>query len=232
MFPIFYRIGILIVMVPMNNQPIILDHVKNISLDPLNPPFNNYQAFEHHCFGLKVLADTVREYELKVIADDPHAAHVVFSMSSRISPIVPCSFNWFSVTIVNYFRLVALVDLMVKYNWKSIALTEPGNRKIIKAHCADYVQEAIPEIYKWRNKVAAHFAATDPFIDDTLGTLEQSIMNSVTYKYPYYYVGVLHWNTQGTTADLPTWSLTNTYEQLCQRFWPEMELRKIPSSPP
>jgi hypothetical protein len=59
----------------MNNQPIILDHVKNISLDPSNPPFNNYQAFEHHYFGLKALADTVREYELNVIATDPHAAH-------------------------------------------------------------------------------------------------------------------------------------------------------------
>ncbi len=45
------------------------------TLDPSNPPFNNYQAFEHHYFGLKALADTVREYELNVIATDPHAAH-------------------------------------------------------------------------------------------------------------------------------------------------------------
>jgi hypothetical protein len=214
----------------MNNTPIILDHIKVISLDPSNPPFNNYQAFEHNYIGLKILADAVRECELKVIADDPHAAHVVFSMSSRVPPIVPCAFNWFSVTIVNYLRLVALVDLMAKNQWKSDALADPANRQVIKNHCTDYVRDAIPEIYRWRNKVAAHFAATDPFKDDLLGTLEQSIMNSVTYKYPYYYVGIVQWNTQSTVAALPTWSLTNTYEQLCQRFWPDMKLRDIAPS--
>lgn len=174
------------------------------------------------------MADAVRELELKVIADDPHAAHVVLHMSSNIHPIIPCAFNWFSVTVVNYLRLVALVDLMAKNNWKSSALADPANRQVIKKHCTDYVRDAVPEIYRWRNKVAAHFAATDPFSDDTLGTLEQSIMNPITYKYPYYYVGMLQWNTQGTSSELPTWALTETYERLQQRYWPEMKLREIP----
>lgn len=139
---------------------------------------------------------------------------------------MPCAFNWFSVTLVNYLRLVALVDLMAKNSWRSVALADPGNRSLIKKHCTDYVRGVVPEIYKWRNKVSAHFAATDPFSDDTLGTLEQSIMNPISYKYPYYFVGLLQWNTGGSASELPTWALTETYQGLAQRFWPDMTLRE------
>ncbi|MBE0684066.1 MAG: hypothetical protein IH589_19360 [Anaerolineales bacterium] len=117
---------------------------------------------------------------------------------------------------------------MKKKKWRSSALVDPMNKKVIKAYCTDYVRDAIPEIYLWRNKVAAHFAATDPFNDDTLGSLEQSIMNPVSYKHPYYYVGVFKWNTQGTSANLPRWALTETYERLRKRYWPEMTLRSFP----
>lgn len=212
----------------MNTQPIVLDHIQGIILDPKNPPFNNYQAFNQSYIGLKILADSVRELELKKLADDPHAAHVVVHISSNFHPIIPCSFNWFSITIVNYFRLIALVDLMSKNSWKSDALADPTNKQTIKSYCTNYVRNVIPEIHTWRNKVAAHFAATDPFSDDTLGTLEQSIMNSVSYKYPYYYSGIFQWNTKGTSANLPTWALTKTYEQLRSRFWPEISLREFP----
>jgi hypothetical protein len=212
----------------MKNSGIVLDHDQGIILDPTNPPFNNYQAFQHNYSGLKILADAVREAELKVIANDPHASHVVMHMSGNIHPIIPCAFNWFSVTVVNYLRLVALVDLMTKNNWKSSALGDAANRQTIKKHCTDYVRNAVPKIYRWRNKVSAHFAATDPFSDDTLGTLEQSIMNPISYTYPYYYVGMLQWHTRGTESELPTWALTETYERLSPRYWPEMKLCEIP----
>ncbi len=214
----------------MQRSQITLDHVEGIVLDSSNPPFNNYQAFQQNYSGLKILADAVREQELKVITDDPYATHVVLQMPGNINPIIPCAFNWFSVTIVNYLRLVALVGLMVKNNWKTSALVDQAHRQAIKKHCTDYVSNVVPEIYRWRNKVAAHFAATDPFSDDTLGTLEQSIMNPITYKYPYYYIGILQWNTQGTSSELPKWALTKTYERLQQRYWPEMMLREIPKN--
>ena len=211
----------------MTNTHIVLDHVKGIFLNPANPPFDNYHAFGQNYAGLKILADTVREAELKVIADDPYAKHVVLSaFSSSTPPVVPCAFNWFSVTLVNYLRLIALVDLMAKNSWTSSALADPANRTAIKKHCTDYVKTAVPDIYKWRNKVSAHFAATDPFSNDTLGTLEQSIMDPISYQYPYYHVGMLQWNTQGSSSELPTWALTETYQRLASRFWPEMSLRE------
>ncbi len=211
----------------MNSPQFVLDHVEIIVLDRTNPPFKNYHAFGHNYVGLKTLADAVRDAELKVIADDPHAKHVVLSaFSSSVPPIVPCAFSWFSVTLVNYLRLVALVELMTKNGWVSTALADPANRSLIKKHCTDYVKRVVPEIYKWRNKVAAHFAATDPFNDDTLGTLEQSIMDPISYKYPHYYAGILQWHTKGTSSELPTWALTETYQRLAPRLWPEMSLRE------
>jgi len=211
----------------MTQPPIVLDHSLGIELDRENSPFNNFQAFKSNYSGLKILADSVRQLECDYVANDPYAAHVVLHTLGNIPDLVPCAFNWFSVTLVNYLRLVALVQLMATRGWKSGALADPANRTVIREHCTAYVQTAVPEIYRWRNKVAAHFAATDPFRDDSLGTLEQSIMNSVSYRFPHYYVGLFQWNTAGTSADLPTWSLTKTYEDLAPRFWPEMSLRRV-----
>ena len=164
----------------MKSTPIVLDHMNDITLDPSDPPFNNYQAFAANYEGLKILAASVRELEIQYAASDPHAAHVVLHMTSQVPALVPCAFNWFSVTLVNYLRLVGLVQLMNANDWKSSALVDPSNRSVINKHCTSFVKAAVPEIYLWRNKVAAHFAATDPFRDDNLGTLEQSIMNPVT----------------------------------------------------
>lgn len=214
----------------MNNTPIVLDHVNDIILDPSDPPFNNYQAFAANYEGLRALADTVRQLEIQYVAIDPHAAHVVLHLNAQVPAIVPCAFNWFSVTLVNYLRLVALVQLMNANSWKSCALADPSNRSTIKAHCTNFVKTAVPEVHLWRNKVAAHFAATDPFHDDNLGTLEQSIMNPVTYQFPYYHVGVLHWHTSGVTSQLPSWALTKVYEDLGTRFWPELKLNPVPGT--
>ena len=211
----------------MKTSPIILDHVRKIELDPANPPFNNYQAFKSNYVGLKILADSVREFERQYIAKDPYASHVVLHLSFQVPDLIPCAFNWFSVTLVNYLRLIALVELMVMNHWKSSELVNPINRQNIRNHCTDYVRAAVPEVYLWRNKVSAHFAATDPFHDDNLGTLEQSLMNSITYKYPYYHVGLFKWNTDGEQSQLSTWSLTKVYEDLCTRYWPDMHLQPV-----
>ncbi len=207
--------------------PIVLDHNQCIAFDPKNPPFGNYQAFKSNYEGLKTLAGTVRELERRYVASDPHAEHVVLHVSSRVPDLVPCAFNWFSVTLVNYLRLVALVELMNTRNWKSPDLTKPANRTDIRSHCRTYVRAAIPEVYLWRNKVAAHFAATDPFHDDNLGTLEQSVMSMVQFKYPHYHVGLGKWTTQGETSELPTWALTKVYEELRPRYWPEVQLPPV-----
>ncbi len=119
-----------------------------------------------------------------VCCHDPYAEHVVLHAFTSVPSVVSCAFNWFTTTLVNYLPLVALVDLMATRKWKSVVLVDPRNHRDVKTHCTDFVRNAVPEVYRWRNKVAAHFAATDPFRDDNLGTIEQSIMNPVSYRYP------------------------------------------------
>lgn len=208
-------------------KTVILDHVRNIALDPENSPFRNYQAFGYNMAGLTILAASVRKHEREVVLNNPYASKTVLYMSSNVNPFVPCAFNWFSVTVVNYLRLVALVDLMNIKGWKHDALAVTKNKEVISLYCKKYVEEVIPDILIWRNKVAAHFAATDPFKDDTLGTLEQSIMNPIVYKYPYYYVGSMKLTVDENTSVLPEWSLTETFENLRERFWPDTHLSPI-----
>lgn len=211
----------------MRTSPIILDHALGVSIDPANAPFENYQAFSSSYEGLKTLAFTVRDIERRYVASDPHAEHVVLHMSSRVPSIVPCAFNWFSVTLVNYLRLVGLVQLMNSNGWKSSALADPVNRTTIKSHCTAYVKAAVPEVFGWRNKVAAHFAATDPFHDDNLGTLEHSLMSMVEFQYPHYHVGLGKWSIGSDVSQLPNWALTKIYEDLSARYWPEIQLPPV-----
>lgn len=208
----------------MAPAPVTLDHLDGIIIDPSNAPFANYQAFQSSYEGLKTLAFTVRELERRYIASDPDAEHVVLHTFMPVPSIVPCAFNWFSVTLVNYLRLVALVQLMNANGWKSPSLAEPNNRSEIRNHCTSYVKAVAPEVYAWRNKVAAHFAATDPFRDDNLGTLEQSVMSMVEFQYPYYHVGLGKWTSRNEISQLPNWALTKVYEDLHPRLWPEIQL--------
>jgi hypothetical protein len=213
----------------MLQRPILLDNEKHIILDPNNPPFENYQSLRQSYFGLRILANTVRNLEIQKIMSDPMAAETLVHFESDLPTVIPCAFNWFSVTLVTYLRLIGLIDLMWQKKWKSSDVAEPANRKAIRLHCSGYVQEAVPDIYRWRNKVAAHAAATDPFAGDTLGTLEQSIMNFVVYKDQLFYAGAMTLVSGNTVAELPEWSLTETYSRLRKRFWPEMQLAEIPS---
>lgn len=213
----------------MHSTSTVLDHGKGISLDHANPPFNNYQAFSSSYGGLRILADSVRRLECDYVKAAPWVGKGYMELLGSPPDLVPCAFNWFAITLVNYLRLIALVELMNANGWKSDALSDKANREAITTHCREYVRTAVPEIYLWRNKVAAHFAATDPFQDDNLGTLEQSIMNPVSYIYPYYFVGFMKWHTAGEQSQLPTWSLTKTYEDLRERFWPDQTLLTIPA---
>ncbi len=205
-----------------------LDHIDDIFLDILNPPISNLHALNFMPQGLFSLAATVKMEEGKRIKRDGSVKK--FEMFGHIPWIIPCTFHWFSTSLVNYIRLIGLVDLLNKKNWKSEDISNQDNKQTIKGYCTDYVKKIIPDIYTWRNKVSAHFAATDPFSNDNLGTLEASVMNSIVYHTPYFKAGALTWHTKGETSQLPSWSITETYEHLTDRYWPDSKLEYEPTS--
>jgi len=169
----------------------------------------------------------VRELEVKYIQGDQFAKHVeVHIMDPRREPIIPCSFNWFSVQLSSFLRLIALHRLATENKWSLRDL--PHNTEAIKRECASFVREAAPEVYEWRNKVGAHFAPTDPR-DETLATLSQSIYSAIQYQYPYYWTAFATPLVDGVGGKLPRWALTKTFEELGARFWPDLKLSPLPS---
>jgi len=52
---------------------------------------------------------------------------------------------------------------MIQQRWVSSNIKHPENRRAVKEHRGKYMEEVITEIYHWRNKIAAHFAITDPY---------------------------------------------------------------------
>lgn len=212
----------------MTNQTIVLDLEKNIVIDPARPPVKNFQVLGQTLAGLKLLSEYVRGLELNVIDQDPYAKGTFRAFSSDFTPALGSVFNWYSISLMNYLRLIALVDLMQKKNWHDNDIADRANQGVISKHCKQYASEAAPDIYRWRNKVAAHFAVTDPRDSDTLATLKLTVMDPITYNYPYFYVGSLQLHSQGTDSDLPEWSLTKNFEALAARFWPELQLKPLP----
>jgi hypothetical protein len=176
--------------------------------------------------GVQYLAELVRGHELKVIERDEFAEFVPMQHGFGVPSSVINAFNWFAMSVCNYLRLVALVELLQNESWSLSDLKT--NEKTASKHCGDYVKDLVPSVYLWRNKVSAHFAATDPRETDSPGVLHLSIMDTVSYSYPRLYVGgrvVIG----GEESELPRWSVTEVFESLSERLWPGVRLAEIPA---
>ena len=199
---------------------IVLDHIKEINFSSDSPPIANIQSLHYLPQGIYCLAQTVRAQEIQNKKEK-----LCFSIGT--DPIVITAFDWFVISATNYTRIVGLIDLMVQNKWTKEDLAKVENHRPIKRHCDSYVEEVIPNVNKWRNKVAAHPAATAPRADDNIATIEYSLMQLISYVAPYYRVSV-KWNTNGHESELPPWALTEVFEKkLIPRFWPEIRLDSI-----
>lgn len=220
----------------------ILDHEQDIRFDPDQPQLLHAHDIEVHRRGLHHLASQVRLHEQQFIDENvwPSGGGEVMPNFGHFEPITYCTFNWFSITLTSYLRLIALVDLVNRNKWSLADLVH--NEREISATCRKYVEDVVPAVAKWRNKVAAHPAATDPVglkdrrgAADRMGTLLQSFSCPVSRTAGYFEVGRVLWRIDNELADLLPWSVTWTYERLTARFWPEASIpphRHRPGSEP
>ena len=146
--------------------------------------------------------------------------------------LVTCCFGWFSVSLASYLRLIALVRLIHENTWTSSDIRQKANRSKIKKACIEYVKQTVPAVYTWRNKIAAHPALTDPFRDDNLGTLEMSVMKPVMYQNSYFRAAALSWGVGDEVSSIEDWALTEEFERLAPRLWPNIKLEPVPTPPP
>ena len=192
-------------------KEMILDNIRKIKINRSQLPLRNYQALNSLRKGIFLLAKNIRKCELDLGKSD--------------SVPMECIFHWFSVSSVNLLRLIGLIEIMNLKSWSSKDIKT--NRKIIKDHCREYVKEIVPEVLKWRNKVSAHFAITDPRNEDNMATLEFSVMPQISYRKPYWYVGAYQFGTKKQISNISNWALTEEFEKIAKRCFPSCKLEKI-----
>ena len=85
----------------------------------------------------------------------------------------------------------------------------------------DYVARVMPRLQNYRNKLAAHFARTDPRRDNE-ADMAASLLTQVVYVKGRLLAGALTpvLEDTGVTTDC-SWSLTVAHQGFRRRFWPE-----------
>jgi hypothetical protein len=221
----------------MKLATLVLDHKEGISIDMNAPPIPNPHALNYLPSGLNVLATSMRVEENRVIEWNrtkydisPEQLFNSISMMGIVgadNPLCICLFHWFSVSLTNYLRLVALVDYYQTNKISQSDIKTKKQREHVKKYCDEYSMRVCPHILRWRNKIGAHMAITSPFESDSQGTLEMSTMNSISHEKLRVFTGSFTWVGNGQSADLPKWSLTEEYESLTERLWPQYSIPEL-----
>ncbi len=201
----------------------ILDYVDNLVLSDKDVKQHQYatQTLARLADGLFWIDSDVKRVE-KYTTEKANKKNVPVAVSGGILENtalgrLSCQFQWYAVSAHNYAQLVGWLVY--------------GNPSQAKA----YVKRVMPNITKYRNKVAAHFALTDPRNDDNLATLSASVMTYIVYAKDHFYAGSISPKTLAgkeiDESNIPAWSLTIAHQQLSERYWPAGKPRCFQSIP-
>ncbi|MGF1845265.1 hypothetical protein L4C39_19145 [Vibrio clamense] len=126
------------------------------------------------------------------------------------------NFDVFSVYHLNLCSLLALKELFESgMEYKDIK-AEPAKMKgAVFAKRKEFLPKPVK---KWRNKVAAHYAAADPKSGDNVATLMQSLSVLPAYNSPYYTVAGTSFDFDGKSSQLEEWALTKVYDDLALKL--------------
>ncbi len=119
--------------------------------------------------------------------------------------LLSCAFQWYAVSACNYAQLIG---------WLATRDTNSAKK---------YVKKVMPRLLNYRNKVAAHFAITDPLRDNE-ADLAASVMTHIIYVRGRLCAAaitpVLKNNGQEITVSKDfSWSLSLAHERLVPRYW-------------
>jgi hypothetical protein len=136
------------------------------------------------------------------------------------------------VSVCNFARLVGFINGLEKKLFTREDLDAKANFPKIKKVVDNYANSLIEleKVRVWRNKVSSHFAITDPYPDDNIATLDMSVVFPVSFDNRYIVGGwtMMKSNSTGPHASqLPRWSLTEVFESLVPRFWPNYSIPTV-----
>lgn len=216
---------------------ISLDSISGIEVSE-NDFFNERRTLKMMFTGLFKIANFVRQREM-AWKQQNKGVEKYFLYGKDIDgtegdlDLIACFFHWFGVSICNYSRLVGFIRGMSEGDFTHSDLSDKSKFNAVKLSVDDYVKSIteLSDILIWRNKVGAHFAITDPHKSDNISTLEMSVMFPVSFNSGQYVVGeqtLTRTDSAGDqhTSAIPRWSLTEVFENLIPRYWPNIEINK------
>jgi hypothetical protein len=215
----------------MEQSLYIIDKVLDIKISP--DKYNNeFNALMQLKTGMIALYNSVRPTENNILQQTQGKKVFFFGQINLVPPevdaLLPCYFHWFGNSLCNYARLTGYIVAREQGHVTDEDLQLEPERKKIKEVCDNYVKTLpeIQEVLKWRNKVSAHFALTDPRIDDNIATLEASIIYPVGFEDERFRTGTMVFSKGDSSvshdSEIPRWSLTELFEILANRFWPDV----------
>jgi hypothetical protein len=216
------------------NETIVIDQIRGVSVNQ-DKYFNEINALIHLKNGLILLYNNVRPTEKKIEEEDKGSTIISWGRDPCIPASLflnlPCFFHSYGTSICNYARLTGFIVGREIGEITDADIQNPSNKKVIRGFCDDYMDSLaeLKEVKKWRDKVSAHFALTDPRKDDNVATLEASIIYPVGLQNSRFKTGVMVYekiNGESSIAsEIPAWSLTETFELLTKRFWPDVNFQ-------
>lgn len=160
----------------------------------------------------KMLNDLFSKDNYQVMAPRVSVISLVDMQDQFALTFGTANFDLFSIYMSNLCSLFALKELFeTGYTYQDIKSDKELISNKVKAVKELYLPK---EVKKWRNKVAAHYAAGMPDKSDNIATIMQSINMVPTYNTPYYSVASSTFEIAGKTSQLLAWSLTEQYEKL------------------
>lgn len=194
---------------------IVIDHIESLELnnDEESKYFNDLHSLQYLSQGLWFLYNQVHKIEAKIAEDIGKDKKVLMygnvpELKEISQSLVACAFHWYAVSVCNYVKLVG----WLAYNNDS-------------TQASKYMKRVLPQVYLWRNKVAAHFARINPRKEDNAADLAKSVMFPISFNDEAYYSNsfILTQSSGGkssTSRKDMRWSLTHTHSSLIPRYWP------------
>jgi hypothetical protein len=207
----------------------ILDHEDGIQVpgNVFAEPVNEYWALMCLRQGLEYLYHQVSQYDQmvqqRVDPDGKRQVSILFNhpvFAGVPMRLITCAFHWYAVSACQYVRTVG-----------AIAYRQDNNRP----RPDKYVENVIPEVLAFRDKVAAHFAGMTLDRIDNESERLASVMPQLGFEDDSFCVGAYTIRTvrDGKVSDsksIKAWSIRRVHGRLQRRYWPEGIDPALPTS--
>ena len=201
-----------------NQVHTVLDHIDQIKVpgDVFREPANEYWALVYLSEGLRSLARQVVKCEAIVRKRLNSGGTIrLFSYGNMREfnglpmGLLTCTFQWYAISACQYVRTVG---------------------RIAKSQIPDgpdplaYVNEVIPDVKVFRDKVAAHFAWSTSNRKDSDAERMASILPNLAWVDNRFAIGgwsvyLPKGNGVVEPGEIPSWSVSAVHECLSKRYW-------------